>query len=207
MKTLSTCILLILPFLVQAQQKNLYTLLHEALQEADRGFPTFMKDTVRQANLIYLKEEVASQYAGVSRVYLSTEKNFSSQIMNNNLYTLHEMHIVGSNVGGGDKTWEQLKDTMFAWYKKNVDFLITRYDALLSHTDIIIRPEDQNSKLYPAFISYFYHKAIQLPSGLTDPIEIEKRLDVAPYFSIALRRPFMGKAYNLEFKVHGATKQ
>jgi hypothetical protein len=206
-KPFAILILLLLPVCTLAQQKNLYNLLHDALQEADRGFLTFVKDTTHQYNLIPLKDEVVDQYAGADREYLSFEKDYKSTLIIGQLYTLNEMQIIGNNVGAGDKTWEEVKDSMFNWYKKNVDFLISRYDALLAHTEIIIRPEDEYSKLYPPFITYFYHKAVQLPPGITDYVEIKRQLDVAPYFSVELRRPMLGKAYHLVFEVHGATAQ
>lgn len=191
---------------IQAQQ-TIANLLHAGLQEADNGFSGFMKDTLHRNGSIVLKEDIVNSYQGVSRIVFSFKKDHKSVIMNNTLYTLNEMKIDARSILAGNKEWKELKDDFYKQFMGQVDYFTKTYAALLNATTVIIRSEDKENDFYPFFLVYFYHKGIQLPPGISDATEIEEKLDVAPYFSIALKKRWPTVNYYMEYRVHGATRQ
>lgn len=188
-------------------QKNIAHLIHEALSEADRGFPSFINDTVDGYDGIRIKSERLDGYAGVEWAELKFKPHHVSTLMNGASYQLNQMSIKGPKFVVSNKEWDEIKDSVYLWYKGQVDFFTKTYASLLTGKEVIARPEDQFSNIDPPFSTFLYHKSVQLPADIKERQAIKRYLDVAPFINITLYKPVIGKAYYVRYDVCGATKE
>lgn len=190
-----------------AQQKSIAQLIVQGMNEAPAGFPSFIKDTIRDLGW-KLKPEVVSQYQGIKDVEFFFEKDFKSNLVKDAVFTINKMRIRGETIRiPFDKGWNDYKDTLTAYYNSQVDFFKQAFGAQLNYTSVIPLKDESDEGFKPRYIIYFYNKAIQLPEGITDTDEIEKQLDVANWFTVELQKQMLTSNFHIVYHVSGGQKQ
>lgn len=190
-----------------AQQKNVANLIVQGMNETNIGFPSFMPDTIRNFGW-KLKPAAVAKYEGIKDVEFFFTKDFTSILVKDAAYTINKMRIRSETIRiPFEQGWTDYKDTLTAYYNKQVDYFKLAFGKQLGYTSIITLQDETEEGFKPRYITYFYNKAIQLPANLTNTNEIEKQLDISNWFTVELQKQMLTPNYNIVYQVSGGQKQ
>ena len=200
---------------LHAQTKTAPQLIVAAMNEASAGFPSFMKDTIKDIVFGWrLKPEAVNQYANIKKVFFEFEKNQKSIFYKDSLFTINTMTIRTPDiVFEKDKKWTDYKDTLTSYFNQTVDFYIKAFGKQLNYTQKLVLENEKESDYKPLLQVYFYNKAITLKEGVTDMYEIMRNLDISTWFTVELKKSmsFIGTQFRdvcyIQYRIHGGQLQ
>lgn len=191
--------------IMQAQQQSIIHLLVKSFNEAHQGFPSFINDTLPKyvwGNPV--KPAIVKNYAGVKEIEIQIDRNFKSELMNNAVVPLYQMQISSETI---NKKWATDSVALTEYYDKIVNTCKQLFGSQLNMTAVIPLQDPKEVLYQPRFIIFFYEKKIKLPEGLMDAYDVQRKLDVAAWFSIELRERPLLENYHILFYVSGGVAQ